>query len=653
MTGSLGLKWAARKSLAAAALGILGVMALSLATATQAQAKSGGGGVVTFAEQPASPPNYIFPLESGAYFTFANGQFVPEMYLPLYWFGDHGKPVLNKGLSIAYPPTFSNNNTTVTIRMKHWRWSDGQPITARDVTFWMNMLSAATDPNAPVIGSSSAPGPGWGAQVTGGFPENVVSYTAAGTYKVTFQLNASYNPTWFLYNELSQIYPVPQSAWDKLGPGEAVGSYDVSAQSRRTLSGTSPAQYVPVTPGTGSTGALGVAQFLNSQSQDLSTYDTNPLWKVVDGPFRLASFSSSGFVKLVPNSKYSGAPKPKVSAFEELPFASAAAEFNVLRSGGVTIGYIPAQDLKAKGQLLRSGYAYSPWYAFGFNGLDFNFTNPQVGPVFKQLYFRQAFQSLVNQAQYINDFMSGVGTPSNGPVPTYPPHNPDESSLESGRQVYPYDPSKAVSLLKAHGWAVLPGGATYCARPGSSSADCGTGIPAREHLSFTLLYPSGSPELTDQMVDMQSTMKAKAGIELSLNESPVNQVTSIESAGCTYASPCSDWQLSTEANTGVSWVYLPDYFPTGGEIFLPGSNSNHGDYGSAEATRLINETHTAATSSAETKALYSYENYIARQLPEAWMPTSPYQLTMYKKSLKGFVPQGIFTEIYPQAYSLG
>lgn len=44
-----------------------------------------------------------------------------------------------------------------------------------------------------------------------------------------------------------------------------------------------------------------MAQFLNVQSQDLSTYNTNPLWKVVDEPFKLQSFNTSGYVSMVPN----------------------------------------------------------------------------------------------------------------------------------------------------------------------------------------------------------------------------------------------------------------------------------------------------------------------------------------------------------------
>jgi peptide/nickel transport system substrate-binding protein len=236
-------------------------------------------------------------------------------------------------------------------------------------------------------------------------------------------------------------------------------------------------------------------------------------------------------------------------------------------------------------------------------------------------------------------------------VPTYPPRNPDESPLEAKGLVYPYSTAKAVRLLRDHGWKVVPRGISYCSKPGAAAGDCGAGVKQNQPMTLSLIYPSGNPELNDQMDAMQSTMKMVAGINLEIKQEPVNTVTAEESAGCTTASPCSDWELSTEANTGVSWVYTPDYFPTGEETFVTGADSNHGDYSSSEANALIEATETAPSSTAETAALYAYEDYLARQLPEAWFPTAPYQLTIYKHSLKGLVPQGIYCEIYPQDYS--
>ncbi|MGC1405509.1 MAG: peptide ABC transporter substrate-binding protein, partial [Candidatus Dormiibacterota bacterium] len=70
-----------------------------------------------------------------------------------------------------------------------------------------------------------------------------------------------------------------------------------------------------------------------------------------------------------------------------------------------------------------------------------------------------------------------------------------------------------------------------------------------------------------------------------------------------------------------------------------------------EANRLIQATNTDATTAGEIKALDTYENYLAKQLPVVWIPTAPLQLTMYKSSLKGVLPQGVFDEIYPEDYT--
>jgi peptide/nickel transport system substrate-binding protein len=616
--------------------------------------KSSTGGVVTFAEAADTPPNYIAPMEPAAYFSINNlSQFAQDLYLPLYWFGNSkGEPVFNEPLSIAKAPVFSDNNTVATVTLKHWVWSNGQPITARDVMFWMNLLSAVTDPSAPTVGSSSAPGPGWGAAVPGGFPTNVVSYAETGTYSLVFHLNGSYNPTWYLYNELSQIYPMPQASWDELSDTGTVGNYDTSAAARSTIPGTTPTQYVPTNPGTGTSGALGVAQLINSQSQDLSTYTTNPLWKIVDGPFKMTEFTTSGFVKLVPNTAYSGSPKPTISAFEEEPFTSDSAEFDALRSGSVTIGYIPAQSLAQKSVLEKQeGYTYAPWGDFAIVFAPYNFTNPTVGPIFKQLYFRQALQSLVDQEQYIKQFSAGEGSVDNGPVPTFPKDNPDVSPLEGGGPVYPYDPTKAVALLKDNGWTVNAGGISVCSKPGTATGDCGAKITLGEQLSFKMLYLSGSTELTNEMEALQSALKAKAGISITLAQGPFAEVIGTAFGGCSYAKPCTDWEMA-DWGANVDWVYSPDYFPTGEELYATGASSNAGDYSIPTNDANIEATQTAPNQTTELKDLFKYEDYLAKQLPVVWMPNGPYQLTMYKSSLKGLTPQGVYDELYPQYFTL-
>ena len=75
-------------------------MALTLGLLALApSAKSGAASTpttATFAEQPQTPPNYIFPFMSLAFFSVNNTeQFQYLMYRPLYWFGEGATPNLN------------------------------------------------------------------------------------------------------------------------------------------------------------------------------------------------------------------------------------------------------------------------------------------------------------------------------------------------------------------------------------------------------------------------------------------------------------------------------------------------------------------------------------------------------------------------------
>ena len=118
------------------------------------------------------------------------------LYRPLYWFGQGTQPTLNKSLSLAYPPTFSGR--TVTIKLKHYMWSNGTPVTAQNVMFWLNMeLAMPAD---------------YGLYT--GFPGNVSGMKAVSSTELTMTMDKAYSPTWFLYNELSQVTPMP-AAWDR------------------------------------------------------------------------------------------------------------------------------------------------------------------------------------------------------------------------------------------------------------------------------------------------------------------------------------------------------------------------------------------------------------------------------------------------------
>src|SRR5258708_24784039 len=282
------------------------------------------GGTAYFAEQPLTPPTYIFPLVSGQYFTVANTNDLQTLlYQPLYWYGDRGNTSVDYRLSIGDQPVYSDAGRVVTITLKHYVWSDGETVSARDVGVWINLLKANKA--------------GWASYVPGGFPDNAASWTALGPATVRLPLNASYNPFWFTYNELSQITPLP-AAWD-----------------RTSLTAPAPSPTAANLPDTTAAGAKAVYTFLNDQATKGAGYATSPVWSVVDGPWKLTSLTSDGTATFVPNPSYSGPQKPHLARFVELPFTSAAAEFSVLRAGNasggpgtsgqqISVGYGPRND---------------------------------------------------------------------------------------------------------------------------------------------------------------------------------------------------------------------------------------------------------------------------------------------------------------------
>ncbi len=125
------------------------------------------GGLATYATLPGLNATYIFPFDGGANFNVTNAEdFQYLLYRPLYWFGEGIEPLLNQQESLAYPPKY--NSQQVTITLKNYKWSNGDPVTAQDVMFWINMQ----------IEDGIAD---WGGQVQGDFPFDVKDVHAVGT----------------------------------------------------------------------------------------------------------------------------------------------------------------------------------------------------------------------------------------------------------------------------------------------------------------------------------------------------------------------------------------------------------------------------------------------------------------------------------------
>jgi peptide/nickel transport system substrate-binding protein len=351
----------------------------------------------------------------------------------------------------------------------------------------------------------------------------------------------------------------------------------------------------------------------------------------------------------VPNKSYSGPVKPKLAAFEEVPFTTDAAEYDVLQSPSsstkIDYGYLPEQDAPSKpanaavgpNPLASKGYTLAPLYAWGIGFYVLNYQSTTGnGPILKQLYFRQAMAYLMNQEGVIQGPLRGYAAVTVGPVGNVPA---TQFLSAQGRQgdPFPFSIAKAKALLSSNGWTVVPGGSTTCTDP----AKCGPGIAKGKALSFNFPYATGFAWLASEMADLQSNA-AQVGIRLNLQPKPFDQILESYLANCVVGKLSCNWDM---ANYG-GLTFSPDYLPTGEIYFKTGTASNPGGYSNAENDAMIEQTLTSPNLS----YMYTWQDYLAKQLPMEWQPDPASQLTEVANNLKGALPQSPTLSITPETW---
>jgi peptide/nickel transport system substrate-binding protein len=575
-----------------------------------ATARAGSGNTVTYAVHPGGQASYIFPYisaDNGNAFSVYNvNDFQYLLYRPLYWFGQGTKPYLNPALSLAKPPTYRGNEVRIQLK-PNYKWSNGDPVTARDVVFFLNMMIAeAPTQNTCGTPPKNLPCKYWVATTGNGLPGDISDVRAASQYMVTMRINTpKFSQAWFTDNQLSQITPMP-AAWDRTASGPSDCATKISS-------------------------CDAVFNYLNSKAHDVSSYGSSPLWGVVDGPWRVKSLDSLGNLTLTFNNSYSGpVAKNHITTLKEVPYTTEQAEYNVLQdptaSQTIDVGYLPTVDapVPPAGALVGSNprsltnYTLSAIYPWELSYSAYNFNNDTgQGAIFKQLYFRQVVQQLVDQEGVINGPLHGYGKPNFGPVGGYPDTKFLAPDLAKHGDTLQLNITKAKSALVDHGWqAPANGGPDTCRRPGSGLTQCGAGVRAGIPLTFTLAYASGIDWMESAVREMVSNA-ALAGIKIKLQAEPFGDV--INHVFVPSDPQYRTWQL---AEWG-SWTYSPDYLPTGDTLFQSSSPNDAGGYNDPTNNSLINDTLQASTSKQFYAAMYTWQRYLAKQLPVTWQPNSP------------------------------
>ncbi|MER5936246.1 peptide ABC transporter substrate-binding protein [Streptomyces sp. NPDC001928] len=565
----------ARTRLLAAAAALSAGTSLLAGCSGSSGASSGSRDSINYALPANFTPNWILPIGTAAHLNTNNISIANTLWEPLIAYdGSTGEIAWNKAGSVATDADFAPDNKSVRITLGDRHWSDGKPITSDDVQFWFDLIKANKTE--------------WAGYNPGQAPDNWTSFKSEDDRHFTITFDKAYNPQWMLANELSSITPLPQHVWDKGGDAKQVWTD------------------------------------LNNAAKNIADYEKNALWKTISGPYAVKSYSTAGKVVLAANKKYDGGEKPAIPTVNLLPFTTAEAEKNALRSGSVDYGYIEATDLDQKDSFTAQGYEVKPWSGWAITYMPYNFNNPAMGGVFKQLYARQAVQRSIDQSSLAKVVFNGTAVTGYGPVPQG--QASDFVSQAQKDNPYPFSTTAARELLTGHGWTEQ-GGVMTCTDAGSGAAQCGEGVAEGTQFEMQVLSQSGST-VTDNMMSAIQSSLAKTGIRFSIRTAPVNSVLA-QTPQCEADQSLCKWQLSYFGTAG-SW-YFPA-FPTGDSLFQTGGGSNFGNYSNPAVDKLIS----ASTTSSSTKAVQDYSAALAKDLPVIWLPEPVYQISVVRSGLGGF-----------------
>ena len=589
------------------------------ADAARGRGRPTKGGTVTWACAPGFPPAVIFPFTPAERMGTRNiYEFQMLIYRTLYYFGSRGTPEVDYDQSIGEPPQWSEDGRTVTLKIKPWKWSNGETLCADNVLFWVNLMKVKGDR--------------YGEYVPGYFPDNLTAYGKLAEDTVYFTFDKAYSKKWVLMNQLSTITPLPR-AWDRTAGGPANASGDVADV---------PAVYDYLLAEQG--------DMIEEGNEHRTRWADSPIWSVVSGPWRLKSYTLDGVVTFVPNEHYSGPNKPYLKEFRQVPTYSDDEEYKLLQAGphgpdSIQVGYLPlsftteptTDPTKGGANPLGEHYRLVPQVAFCIRYFCLNYNNPTVaGKIFKQAYFRQALQLTLDQDSAVRDIYHGYAYRQNGPVPMVPATDLVSPRQREGAWPLPFDPGRARELLAANGWDTSTTPAV-CVRAGTGPGEAGAGIPLGTKLSFKLRYVEGRPALT-RLMQKYRRDAATAGIELRMEE-VYGSILVAEDAPCEPGPgvPCR-WEMCCW-NGG--WAY---HYPSGEILFKTGAGGNFGFYSDPRADELIEKSVTTD----ELAALYEYQDFIAAQVPVIFTPNFPIRLFEVARNIGGFEPVNPFGMINPE-----
>ena len=200
-----------------------------------------------------------------------------------------------------------------------------------------------------------------------------------------------------------------------------------------------------------------------------------------------------------------------------------------------------------------SGFYLAPLYTWSIDYFPANFNSTgdggNAGNIWKQLYFRQAFQYLVDQPAVIAQDRQGLrGAHLRARARCC---RPTPSSRASRRATpTPTACPRPRALLTSHGWKVVAERDHHVHDPGTGADQCGTDIPAGAQLAFNLEYREREPVASRASCRCEKSSWAQVGINVTLSQAPFDTVIGNATA-CTPGPNCT-WELENWGRAGCT-----------------------------------------------------------------------------------------------------
>ena len=489
------------------------------------------GGTATMALPPASTPNWIFPIGAPGFLATYNSALQSLLFLRLFTPGEKGGALtMESPHNLAEAPRYSDGNKTVTITLKKgYAWSDGKPVTARDVKFWFTLIKHNKED--------------WAGYSPKLMPDDVKAFEIVDARTFRLRLDRAYNPAWFTANELENFVALPEHAWNPRprGPEDrpSRGSCTTPVSSRN--SARTPCGRPSTGPGRSRNGApRGRCRWSPTRNTGGRTH---PIW---------TGWCSSPSPPPTPNSMCC-APAASTTATSRRPSWPRQSKFREM------------------------GYRIDPW-----EGWAVTYIVLQLPPPHGRTAAAPGLSAPGPPAPHRpeGDLRGGLARqrhahPRPGPRR---PDGPQPLSRTTRR--------RRRALLTAHGWTDR-GGTLRCTRPGQAAGECGAGIKHGQELRLILLSQSGSTETSNTMQAVKSALRAR---QASPSTSGSSRSTPCWAPPSPARGPNRPAHSGSSASSAPRAAGTSRADPSGEQIFATDAPSNMGNWSSPKTDRLIRDT---------------------------------------------------------------